>query len=171
MQIQMSRLVPQEEWEQLAGTDMESTRRCAAAGARVWVAQARRCGVWYGRRADRVAVEQASAAYGTGGQCVPGKRDRELGEQWERFIVRRFDQGPPKGLGLDGYRRAGPREVPPELSVLELERELLDGEVRIGFVRNEQSRDGRMFALVIERHARGKVGVSVFVATASAAPP
>lgn len=68
-QVQASGLVPTPEWALLAGTDLTSTRRCAAATVRVFVAQFRRC-VPGGQSASKASLARAIAAYG-GRACRP----------------------------------------------------------------------------------------------------
>lgn len=167
MQLHTSRLVPPELWATLAGIDEAATLRCARAGLLVLTRQAMTCGVWLGRRADRDAVAKTMAAYATGGSCAPTDREWKLANRWQDLIAKRPDQ--PK-VDLSGFHRVAQGGVPPELSVLELERELLDGEVKAGFVRRERAHDGRQYALVVEPHAGGKVGISVFVEDAASVP-
>jgi hypothetical protein len=166
MQLHTSKLVPPELWATLAGADEEATLRCARAGLLVLVAQARTCGVWRGRRADRDAVAKAMAAYATGGHCAPTEREWQRANRWQDLIARRPDR---PARSLEGFHRVPQGGVPPELSTLELMHELLEGEVKSGFVRFEQAR-GRQYALVVEPHAGGKTGISVFVEDAAASP-
>jgi hypothetical protein len=84
-QIHVSQLVPEEEWNKMVGTADEAIELCAAATARIWVAQARQCGVWSGQRADRAKVAKVFA------------------------IALRPDRSPVKG-----YRRALPSEFSDE---------------------------------------------------------
>lgn len=112
-QLHKSRLVPEREWAELAGAAPDRTRACAAATTRVWVAQAQRCGVWYGRQPGRQEVAQVFAAYATGGNCKPGDRDYRRADEWLSMVAR----DPHRGF-LKGYRRALPSEAP-ELPGLE----------------------------------------------------
>jgi hypothetical protein len=154
-QIHISQLVPEEEWNRLVGTSEGATQLCADATARIWVAMARQCGVWSGQRAERTKVAKVFAAYATGGNCTPGERDWARADKWNAAIALRPDRGPVKG-----YRRAMPSEFSPEAVSLVAGLNAVSSEFKIGT--KEKTSDGRFLALV-ENHAQGKIGVSVFV--------
>lgn len=162
MQLHQSGLVPQEIWEKLVGQSVDAVRLCAQYGLRVVVAQAKQCGVYFGQRANRNRVAQMMASYGTGGQCTPADRHWERADLWLRFMASRPDH---EKKSHPGFRRAAPGEVPHPIKTA------ADGivaaigkqaDVVPGYERRE-SVDGRLFALVVERHAQGKIGVSVLV--------
>jgi hypothetical protein len=70
-QVWASGIVPAREWETLAGTDMESTRRCTRATLRVFLAQYRRCNP--GRREfSHEALARGFAGYAGRVDCKPG---------------------------------------------------------------------------------------------------
>lgn len=166
-QIHVSQLVPQEEWEKTVGTSDGATQACADATARIWVAQARQCGVWSGQRADRNKVAKVFAAYATGGNCTPQERDWARADKWVAAIALRPDHAKKE---LPGYRRVGQREVPEDV------RMSADGIVdMLSFSQPKEQRprvgdtftpsDPRFsnYKLLVEKHAEGKTGVSVFV--------
>ena len=160
-QIHVSVLVPQEQWEKTVGTDEGATQLCADATARVVVAQARNCGVWAGQRADRNKVAKVFAAYASGGACVPTERDYARADKWNSFIARRPDRSP-----IPGYRRAYPQEIPAD--ILSSARGIASEigkypEIVPGFKRTEHGRDGHVYVSLVEKHAEGKIGVSVFL--------
>ncbi len=70
-QLHASRLVPKEEWETLAGADLQATRRCARATIRVLLAVSRYCGA-VGPSESHLA--RVFAAYGSGQGCSPDRR-------------------------------------------------------------------------------------------------
>lgn len=159
MQIHAGGLVPETEWQKLAGTDEDSTRMCAKYGARVLVAMARQCGVWNGVRADRNRVAKTLAAYASGGNCMPGDRDWQRADRWLKIMATRPDRSP-----VDGFRRAAPAEVPP--AVLDRAR-WLSAQIGQGATVGSTSnlKDGsKTYKLIVEHHAEGKTGVSVLVA-------
>lgn len=156
-QIHVSLLVPQSEWERLVGTDEGATQMCADATARIWVAQARQCGVWYGQRADRNKVAKVFAAYASGGNCRPGERDWARADKWLAGIAQRPDRSPVKG-----YRRAAPAEIPSNVKedARTLATELAPpGGHKVG----AQFPVWGSFLLLVEKHAEGKIGVSVLM--------
>ena len=162
MQLHMTGIVPQDVWERLAGLGTDETHLCAQYGLRVVVAQARQCGVWAGQRADRRRVAMTFAGYASGGRCVPTDRDWERADRWVRMMATRPDHERKK---YPGFRRAAPGEVPE--TILVSARGIVAGigkepEVVPGYERHEAAA-GRRYALVVERHAEGRVGVSVLV--------
>lgn len=163
MQLRPSALVPASEISKLVGTDPDATHACAHYGLRVLVAQARQCGVWYGVRANRDRVAMAFAAYATGGHCKPSERDWARADLWVKFMGARPDRSP-----LKGFQRAAPHEVPApvrtaaEAVVAKLGK---DPAVTPGYVEHPVV-DGQKYALLVEKHAEGKLGVSVLVAVA-----
>jgi hypothetical protein len=154
-QIHVSQLVPEEEWNKMVGTADEAIELCAAATARIWVAQARQCGVWSGQRADRAKVAKVFAAYATGGNCRPSERDWARADKWNAAIALRPDRSPVKG-----YRRALPSEFSDEAVSLIAGLSAASDKFKLGT--KEETSDGRFLALV-ENHAEGKIGVSVLV--------
>jgi hypothetical protein len=150
-QIQASRLIPAELWRTLTGLDEESTTRCAEATVAVWVSQAKQCGVWYGRRASREAVAETFMAYGSGGKCAPDDRAYERADKWLARMQKRPDRSPVKG-----FRRVMPSELTEEARK-EAESFLESEEFSVGALRRLND-----WAFRGERHADGKVGVSVF---------
>jgi len=162
MQLHASGIVPPEVWEKLVGEGKDAVHLCAQYGLRVVVAQAKQCGVYFGQRADRRRVAWMLASYGSGGKCTPAERSWERADRWVRMMASRPDH---EKKEHPGFRRAAPNEVPHPIKtaadgiVAEIGRR---PDVVPGYERRE-SVDGRLFALVVERHAEGKVGVSVLV--------
>ena len=156
-QIHISVLVPKDQWEQLVGTDAESTQMCADATARMLVAMARQCGVWSGQRADRTKVAKVFAAYASGGKCVPQERDWARADKWNAAISQRPDRSP-----VRGFRRAGLGELN-DLVLEESNRIVsmlgLSPDVKPGTV----FEFGPSYKLLVEKHTNQKIGVSVFV--------
>jgi len=152
-----SKLLPPAEWAKLAGTDMDATLRCAIATTRIWVAQARQCGVWWGVRADRTRIARTMNAYATGGNCKPADKAWTRADKWLSRIAKRPDRGP-----VRGYRRALPSELNQEA------RELVgiaSGALTLpgsGLGKRIGTSDGQFLA-VVEHHAEGKIGVSMMV--------
>jgi hypothetical protein len=83
-QLHQTGFVPKDEWKQLAGTDLESTRRCARATMRVLSAQGARCkmpkelNVW--------SVARMFAMYGTGRSCSITKNSMKRARHWGRIM-------------------------------------------------------------------------------------
>ncbi len=156
-----SKNVPREEWQRLAGLGLEATERCARATTMVLVSQAKQCGVFLGRRASKGAVAAAFAGYGSGGNCSPSEEMSRRGAEWER-LMGKF--GPKQKPDVPGFRRALPQEIPQKVrdeafSLKESE------DFRVGLVRRMAFGDPpRTWAFKVEKHAEGKIGVSVFVA-------
>ena len=162
MQLHVSGIVPQDVWEKLVGKGKDAVHLCAQYGLRVVIAQAKQCGVYIGQRADRRRVAWMLASYASGGNCTPGDRDWARADRWVRMMASRPDH---EKKEHPGFRRAAPGEVPAPIKTA------ADGIVAAigkephvvpGYERQE-SVNGRLFALVVERHAEGKVGVSVLV--------
>lgn len=98
-QIQVSALVPLTEWVELAGTDLRSTRRCAAATIRVLRAHA----VCAEEAKDpREAVARILARYGSGISCEPTAATRKRAERWAavRIALARAVRDGPSGVAL-----------------------------------------------------------------------
>jgi len=166
-QLHTSGLVPQDVWERLVGLGTDSTHLCAQYGLRVVVAQARQCGVFSGLRADRNRIAKTFASFASGGKCAPGDRDWQRADLWLKMMAQRPDNSKKT---LPGYRRVGPREVPEDV------RMQADGIVDAlspVWPKENRARLGDTFTptgpmlasykLLVEKHADGKVGVSVFV--------
>jgi len=164
-QHHVSRAIPRAQWERLPGLDVDATLRCAIATTMQLVSQAKQCGVFLGRHASKDAVAQAFAAYATGGHCKPGERDWSRALEWEK-LMGKF--GPKYKADVPGYRRAKPGEIPEPVKKQAEEFIAWVGQeptaVKIGDTVN-LSFDNVPFRwkLRFERHAEGKVGVSVFV--------
>lgn len=163
MQLHTSGIVPQDVWEKLAGLGKDSTHLCAQYGLRVVIAQAKQCGVFMGQRADRRRVAETFASYASGGKCKPTDRDWQRADLWLKIMATRPDHE--KKL-LPGFRRVGPSEVPQK--ILDSARGIVSEigkqpEIVPGFRRTEHGPDGRVYVSLVEKHAEGKVGVSVFV--------
>jgi len=79
-QIHVSGLVQRHEWEQLAGTDEESTRRCARATMRVLSAMARYC--------STTELDVVFGAYGTGAGCRATESSRQRARRAQALIAR-----------------------------------------------------------------------------------
>lgn len=82
-QIHVSGLVPQEEWEQLVGSDLEATRRCARATMRVLAAQARYCSV---ASASEWGMSRVFAAYGSGRGCAVTPQAKKRAQRWSLLM-------------------------------------------------------------------------------------
>jgi hypothetical protein len=86
-QIHQTGLVPKAEWESLAGTDLEATRRCAKATMRVLSVQGRRCGMQQGKP-NMWSVARMLAAYGSGKSCAPTKDSTARARRWSKLMQR-----------------------------------------------------------------------------------
>jgi hypothetical protein len=84
-QLHASGLVPKEEWETLAGSDLESTRRCAKATMRMLRAQYWVCRHRTGK-GGRVA--RMYEAYATGRSCQPRQRSKTRAFRWRKTTER-----------------------------------------------------------------------------------
>lgn len=166
-QLHVSGIVPQDVWERLVGLGADSTHLCAQYGLRVVVAQARQCGVFSGLRADRNRVAKTFASFATGGKCVPTDRDWQRADLWVRMMIARPDHSKKT---LPGYRRVGPREVPEDVR---MSADGLVGMLSPVWPKENRARVGDTYTpndprfsnykLLVEKHAEGKVGVSVFI--------
>lgn len=158
-QLHSSKLIPIELWMKLAGTDEESTLRCAEATAKVWVSVSKQCGAWIGQRASRERVAATFMAYGSGGSCTPDERAWARADKWLTRMQKRPDRSPVKG-----FRRAMPSEIPDK--ALDEAKTLLNSEdFKLGFLRTMQlGEPPKAWAFRVEQHADGKIGVSVLVA-------
>lgn len=157
-QLHASSLVPPDEWARLAGTDEAATLQCARATLRVAVAQGRRCGTYIGVRASRERVAQVFAAYGSGGKCKPDDRAWQRADRWLKVMASRPDRSPVKG-----YRRILPMEIPREVLVRAADVKKEIALYKPGEVFYMRPSPGKDYALLVERHAEGKTGVSVLV--------
>jgi hypothetical protein len=83
-QLHKTGYVPKEEWKQLAGTDLESTRRCARATMRVLAAQGKRCKM--PKELDVWSVARMFAMYGTGNSCAITKNSMKRARHWGRIM-------------------------------------------------------------------------------------
>jgi hypothetical protein len=84
-QIHVSGLVPQQEWEQMVGADLEATRRCARATMRVLAAQSRYCSV---RGANQGSLARVFAAYGSGRGCRVTPQAKKRSRRWAVLMQR-----------------------------------------------------------------------------------
>jgi hypothetical protein len=159
MQLHRSGIVPQEVWERLVGEHKDALHLCAQYGLRVVVAQARQCGVYYSQRADRTRVAKMLASYASGGKCVPTDDAWKRADRWVKIMASRPDRAP-----LRGYRRIPDGAVPAPMRerAEDVAWQLTKGAVRVGYLLKEEHA-GRSYVLLVEHHARGKVGVSVLV--------
>jgi hypothetical protein len=82
-QLHVSKLVPADEWEQMVGADLQSTRRCARATIRVLLAVSRYCGAAHASEAHMARV---FAAYGSGQGCGVDQRARSRARRWARLL-------------------------------------------------------------------------------------
>lgn len=162
MQLHVSGIVPQDIWEKLVGEGKDAVHLCAQYGLRVVISQAKQCGVYFGQRADRRRIAWMLASYASGGKCAPGEREWGRADRWLKMMASRPDH---EKKEHPGFRRVAPSDVPNPIKTA------ADGivaaigkqaDVVPGYERHE-SVDGRLFALVVERHAEGKIGVSVLV--------
>jgi len=167
MQLHVSGLVPQDVWEHTVGEGIEPVRLCAQYGTRVVVAQARQCGVFIGVRADRTRVAKTFASFASGGKCVPGDRDWRRADLWLKMMATRPDH---EKKTLPGYRRVGPKEVPAAVrrdadGIVDTLSPVWPPENRshVGDTFTPSSPELASYKLVVEKHAEGKVDVSVFV--------
>lgn len=75
------------EWATLAGTDLDSTRRCAGAAIRVLRSAAHVC--TSGKMTATADMARVFEAYANSGvQCSPSKRSAERAARWERLRTR-----------------------------------------------------------------------------------
>ncbi len=82
-QIHANKLVPKEEWDQLVGADLESTRRCARATMRMLAANARYCSV---RGASQSGIARMFAAYGSGRGCAVTPSSKKRAKRWAMLM-------------------------------------------------------------------------------------
>lgn len=78
-QLHQSRLVPKEEWDQLVGADLDSTRRCARATMRVLVAMSRYCSIGH---ANESSIATVFGAYGSGQGCGLTTKSTSRARRW-----------------------------------------------------------------------------------------
>jgi hypothetical protein len=161
-QHHVSKSIPPEKWAALAGLGLDATNRCAQATTMMLVQHARQCGVFIGQRASKNAVAQAFASYGSGGKCAPNDDMWARGAEWEKLM---FKFGPKPDV--PGHHRVPLNGVPAEVReeaarlVAVFEHGWADGtRPKIGEVFGVNP-DG-VYKMRLERHAGGKIGVSVF---------
>lgn len=82
-QLHQSRLVPEDEWSQMVGADLESTRRCARATMRVIVAMSRYCKISV---ANETSMALVFGAYGSGRGCMVSTRSQSRARRWARVM-------------------------------------------------------------------------------------
>ncbi len=83
-QLHVSKLVPQEEWEQMVGSDLDATRRCARATMRVLAAMARMCSA---RSTSEEHMARVFAAYGSGRGCDGvGPQAKKRAKRFRRLL-------------------------------------------------------------------------------------
>ena len=82
-QLHSSRLVPKEEWETLAGADLEATRRCANATMRVLRAQYRVC---QKRGAPGDPIANMYEIYANGRSCTPKARSLRRARRYRQLM-------------------------------------------------------------------------------------
>jgi hypothetical protein len=167
MQLHASGIVPQDVWERLVGQGSDPVHLCAQYGLRVVVAQARQCGVFLGVRADRNRVAKTFASYASGGRCTPTDRDWQRADLWLKMMAKRPDHSK---ATLPGYRRVGPAEVPMDVKLqadgivgMLVWPSPKESRVHVGDTFTPTDAKLASYKLVVEKHAEGKVGVSVFV--------
>lgn len=83
LQIHASRLVP--EWQELAGTDLEATKRCMRAGLRLLRSAAAYC---HADLETGQGVSRAFALYGSGKTCTPTRKSTERAGYWASYRAR-----------------------------------------------------------------------------------
>ena len=157
MQLHSSGIVPQDVWERLVGLGTDQTHLCAQYGLRVLIAQAKQCGVFNGQRADRRRVAMTFASYASGGKCKPTDREWERADRWLKVMATRPDN---EKKAHSGFRRAGPAEVPPKV---QQEAAIVVANLGPGGYGPGAQFPIEKWLLVVEKHAEGKVGVSVLV--------
>jgi len=79
-QLHISGIVPSHEWERLAGTDLDATRRCVAATMHVLAAQARRCA--------GAPLAGVLGAYGRGSGCHATESSVDRARRVESLLAR-----------------------------------------------------------------------------------
>lgn len=82
-QIVPNSLVPRSKWRRLAGSDLESTRRCAAATIRIVAHHADKC-VTHDGALTQMDAAKVFAGYAKGQSCVPGRRSLFRAKRWAR---------------------------------------------------------------------------------------
>jgi hypothetical protein len=82
-QLHKSKLVPVDEWDQLVGDDLDSTRRCARATMRVLIAMSRYCSIG---RADESTMATVFGAYGTGRGCELTTKSKSRARRWAALM-------------------------------------------------------------------------------------
>jgi len=82
-QLHATGLVPQSEWETLAGSDLAATRRCANATMRVLRAQYWVC---KSRAGAGDPIARMFEVYATGRSCNPGRRSHMRTQRYQRVL-------------------------------------------------------------------------------------
>lgn len=158
-QHHVSKAIPAEDWARLAGLGLDATARCARATTMMLVSHAKQCGVFIGQRASKNAVAKAMASYGSGGKCTPNDEMWRRGSEWEK-LMGKFGPLP----DMPGYHRARTGEVPQSVADVAREYlELADKEHLNTVHALPEFAGGERFKIRIERHAGGKIGVSIFM--------
>lgn len=76
-----------EEWEALAGTSLEATRRCARATVEGLLRAHRHCARNVRSVLDRAAVARAFRLYGSGRDCRPTASSERRAAEWSRVLA------------------------------------------------------------------------------------
>jgi hypothetical protein len=85
-QLHKTGWVPNSEWQQLTGIDLEATRRCARATMKVLAMQGKRCKMK--KSPNLWTVARLEAAYGHGTDCSPTKNSTARARRWARLMDR-----------------------------------------------------------------------------------
>ena len=85
-QLHKTGWVPKSVWKDLAGTDLEATRRCARATMKVLAMQGRRCKMK--DKPNLWALARMEAAYQHGLSCAPTKASTARARRWAKVMDR-----------------------------------------------------------------------------------
>jgi hypothetical protein len=85
-QLHKTGWVPKSDWQQLTGTDLEATRRCARATMKVLALQGKRCKMK--QKPNMWAVARLEAAYAHGMSCAPTKNSTARARRWVKLMDR-----------------------------------------------------------------------------------
>jgi hypothetical protein len=97
-QLHQTGLVPKDEWDKLAGIDLEATRRCARFTMKVLSVQGRRCGMTL-NKPNMWEVARMVSAYGSGKKsCAPTKDSTARARRWTKVMARIKAAGSPETL-------------------------------------------------------------------------